>query len=95
MKIGTTFWDGEELVDSLDFGVPMELAREEFRCPKCGFVASIDLFEVLGVDLEGLEDDDPEFPEYNSGPDDNNVFCPKCRDDVRAVFVDPKAEEKK
>jgi hypothetical protein len=69
----TQFWDGESVVDS------RILDPQQLRCPKCGFVGSIDLFDCCGIDIE--------MPEHEIGPDDNDVWCPRCLEEIPAVFV--------
>jgi len=70
------FWDGERIVDPrTEFADPQLL-----RCAVCGYVASIDLFDCAGVDVE--------LAELGIGPDDSDVFCPACGVDAPAVFVD-------
>jgi hypothetical protein len=77
-SIGQAFWDGERVVEPEE-----QLDPQLLRCPECGHVGSIDTFDCAGVDIE--------LAEYGIGPDDNDVFCPACGEDVPAVFA---AEEK-
>ena len=71
------FWDGERIVNpEVEFADPIQL-----QCPKCGHIASIDFFDCAGIDVE--------LPEYGIGPDDNDVWCPNCREEIPAVVFDP------
>jgi len=54
-------------------------SEQQMRCPTCNYVASIDMFDCLGTDLE--------CPELEMEADDTTVFCPKCGDNVRGELV--------
>jgi rubredoxin len=53
--------------------------EEEYRCPNCGMVGTIDDFDVVGTGMTFEDCDDP-YPHIMIGTcdDDDRWCCPQC-----------------